>query len=225
MLFAKLPNACRRFKRILISRVGLRSACVSMTLCLAVGGPWIRSHSFRDEFEITPKGVFYFDHSLRNRPRGYLYSHDLVSSDGLLILRTCRTHTPTESARLPTFLWVIDTIPRKGLPDDNQSLLGQIISGSSNKYSGLTSYWHTLQAWSGIYPPNRNNEYVVPYWSVFLISLIPMTCSAIIQRRKAIRCARFGLCPTCGYDLRATPDRCPECGRPAESARVLPSTN
>jgi hypothetical protein len=55
----------------------------------------------------------------------------------------------------------------------------------------------------------------VPHWFVLLISgsLSWVLVARLLRlRRKRLR-ARAGLCVECGYDLRASPQRCPECGK------------
>jgi hypothetical protein len=56
----------------------------------------------------------------------------------------------------------------------------------------------------------RGNRWTwaIPLWQLALLSALLGTYF--------IRCSRLsrqptGVCPTCGYDVRATPDRCPEC--------------
>jgi hypothetical protein len=65
----------------------------------------------------------------------------------------------------------------------------------------------------------------VEYWSVLLFSALAPLGRLFSKwtRIKANRVAQ-GLCPNCGYDLRATPDRCPECGTPREPQNRGPET-
>jgi hypothetical protein len=55
-----------------------------------------------------------------------------------------------------------------------------------------------------------------PIWRLSAaLSIIPLARYGLVIRER--RRAAKGLCASCGYDLRATPDRCPECGRAAIS--------
>ena len=58
-------------------------------------------------------------------------------------------------------------------------------------------------------------EYVIelPSWLAALATGLIPTLSAIVRIRHRFRSKqRIGHCAKCGYDLRASPDRCPECG-------------
>jgi hypothetical protein len=62
------------------------------------------------------------------------------------------------------------------------------------------------------YAPNRRDWYLgagLPFWL-----LAPMSIAGILRSRRR-KLPTSGVCRNCGYDLRATPDRCPECGTSA----------
>jgi hypothetical protein len=51
----------------------------------------------------------------------------------------------------------------------------------------------------------------IPCWWVLLVS-VPLPALVLFRRVRARRRVQQGRCVACGYDLRASPDRCPECG-------------
>jgi hypothetical protein len=55
------------------------------------------------------------------------------------------------------------------------------------------------------------------------IVLCRLICGRVTARNLRSILRSRGYCLCCGYDLRATPERCPECGRPAPAAGGNPA--
>ncbi len=71
--------------------------------------------------------------------------------------------------------------------------------------------------WSVLHTPKTTREWhlIIPDWFIF-------GCAAAVfwySRKNSKREPRPGFCQACGYDLRATPGRCPECGTPGFSIK------
>ncbi len=81
--------------------------------------------------------------------------------------------------------------------------------------SGFTGF-HT--SWTPSY--NRNSRFgywnlAIPFWipvSLFSIILLPSLVQSYRRRKRK----KLGLCLKCGYDLRGSTKRCPECNTPIE---------
>ena len=59
--------------------------------------------------------------------------------------------------------------------------------------------------------PTRGDYFSVPVWFL-LLAFGGLPTWWVVRAVGARRRKRRGLCRRCGYDLRATPERCPECG-------------
>jgi hypothetical protein len=59
--------------------------------------------------------------------------------------------------------------------------------------------------------------YAMPYWSVALVSFMSLPTVMLLRWNRRRHRRNRGQCLACGYDVRASPARCPECGSPTSA--------
>ena len=175
---------------------------LSLLLCMAAAALWVRSYWVFDDVQLTPR-------------RGVTYR--AAVRPGLIVLsRTVLTGRTTDVFsddfdRPPG--WSAQSRPRAG-------------TGSPFTAEGS----RPIIQWAGFDYLARDvsrprfgtlafRRIVVPVWLPFLLTaILPVRRGWSWARR---RTGHVGdrRCSSCGYDLRATPDRCPECGTAVASEK------
>jgi hypothetical protein len=89
------------------------------------------------------------------------------------------------------------------------------------------AYWNPAH-WPVSSPyPRPTDIWLIPFWLLLPMAAALQVWWAVYFGRRWRRSRRLtrGLCVKCGYDLRATPGRCPECGNEASGATASPPLN
>jgi len=182
------------------------TAAVSAVLFLATCALWPYSYWFRDEVE---RDVW---------SHGDLQSYQLRSSMGTLMIAKITKFMPNDGDQ-----WdgTPCPIPGGGLklyqtrPGEDPRAGPEFTDGSFGDQRGFR---HIVVKSKPIFRPEFVPDFAMefsavtfPIWVLVTpLSLLP--ASWLLCRWRRSRCPRLGLCLFCGYDLRATLERCPECG-------------
>ena len=94
------------------------------------------------------------------------------------------------------------------------SLIGLLLNVGTWATSGTlhsgSSYWYTLA-----FTHDRVQAKVM-HGMILFCGVVFLACSPFHHYRRRKR-LKLGLCVKCGYDLRASKGRCPECGQECET--------
>jgi hypothetical protein len=181
---------------------------LSLLLCVAVCVLWVRSYLVLDQvgrWSLRHTNNRWIDQSFRG----------VVSSDGGLVVLAADDRQTMEGLRLrdetapapqESVGWVDHAA---GWALDFRAHSKPVLGFERrNTFTGTGDVTLQQTDWRWLR---------VPYWFMGMVAItMPAArATASVQQRWARRRGRAGACPTCGYDLRASPDRCPECGTPA----------
>ena len=160
-------------------------SALSLLLCAAVVAMWVRSHWVGDRLSRQADGRAHAVYS----GRGGFGVSCLTNGQPPRGLRWQRVNAPD-------YPFTATSPPTPAERLGFQSYKGAV------RFGGLDR------------PPMPFRNVVVPYWAVSVAAAAPSVAIMALTARRRRRERRLsgGLCPSCGYDLRASPNQCPECG-------------
>ena len=166
---------------------------LSLLLCAACAAGWVFSY-------LSPGAAGRQAASVGATPTVTLTETGVASVNGRLGFGTCTRSFPNLN-------------PYPGPLESRGWFTGRNGLLPSGLPGGNAALAFDLQDFGPGAPRERGWLVCLPYWAVFAptAGAAWLCLSGTARRRRAAR-ARAGLCRACGYDLRATPGRCPECG-------------
>ena len=228
------PRQVRRRKprRILRALTTVFQVLCTM-LAAAAAALWIRSHRTPDEVVWMRWDVLGVTPS-----RWVRRFHDgltVNSHDGLLLFMRQREVVLDPQYVLNKELTVLPKPWRKLTWSDDSSAIGLNGSGLAALRPGPTRQSRVLDALGIDYyhyrlpqrlpgDPAEGMLWLVVPWRLvcFALAVPPMGAGLLYLLR--LRPRKAGHCPNCGYDLRASPDRCPECGEEIVTPTARPGS-
>jgi hypothetical protein len=189
---------------------------LSLLLCLTTMALWARSYWVHDAYPLlltegrnkveTWWGLILIAHCRFDRTPAHLLVHIEMANVGdhhasyttrelITAITSCGPETIMVSAPRISF--------------DNASVRNAFGFGHRHTHLDSMSNFGTVDF----------SAVAIPFWPFSLVFAVPSLLGIRQLRRDLRECRRVkrGLCQSCGYDLRASPGRCPECGvHPAE---------
>jgi hypothetical protein len=173
-----------RVKRLFRHLFTLCSAA-SLVLCVAVCVLWVRSYW----------AVTYVE---RGFDYGNVYFFDVRGRASLAVVDGRAGRAPNTTSW--DFRGEIVPLDQSYMAGDVSVL--RLFGFEYRSFVAAPSPMNTAFGWAG-----GGYRVIVPNWFLaYITALLPIM--RFLRRRRRLP----GLCPRCGYDLRASPERCPECG-------------
>jgi hypothetical protein len=206
------------------------TAAASLAICVATAGLWVRSYFAGDDLHRRtqwPEGGNWYRRQWRISSRDGGLRLDVETHVTNWPLRTTGGVLSAQGGGHLTEIG-FDVNPRAGT--GGRWELGRWYWTTSRPASLGPGEVLSGNLWFSLWTERKSGRQVatgvlrktgfhlqIPHWFVVLLASLAPGVWLIRRHRRASR-VRLGRCAGCGYDLRASPGRCPECGTPAVPA-------